>query len=38
MSEAEYMDDGADYLEEDCQGQSCDDCSAYDYCDIKEDK
>lgn len=32
MSEAEYMEDGADYLEEGCQRQTCDGCLAYDYC------
>ena len=28
MSEAEYMEDGADYLEEGCQRQTCDGCMA----------
>ena len=32
MSEAEYMEDGADYLEEGCKRQTCDGCMAYDYC------
>lgn len=32
MSEAEYMEDGADYLEEGCQKQTCDGCLNYDYC------
>lgn len=32
MSEAEYMEDGADYLEEGCQRQTCDGCMAYNYC------
>jgi hypothetical protein len=36
MSEAEYMEDGADYLEEGCQRQTCDGCMAYNYCLIKE--
>lgn len=36
MSEAEYMEDGADYLEEGCQRQTCDGCIAYNYCLIKE--
>lgn len=31
MSEAEYMEDGADYLEEGCQRQTCDGCMAYNY-------
>lgn len=35
-SEAEYMEDGADYLEEGCQRQTCDGCMAYNYCLIKE--
>lgn len=35
MSEAEYMEDGADYLEEGCQRQTCDGCMAYNYCMIK---
>lgn len=35
-SEAEYMEDGADYLEEGCQRQTCDGCMAYNYCRIKE--
>lgn len=34
--EAEYMEDGADYLEEGCQRQTCDGCVAYNYCLIKE--
>nr|DAH45615.1 MAG TPA: hypothetical protein [Caudoviricetes sp.] len=33
MSEAEYMEDRADYLE---QRQTCDGCMAYNYCLIKE--
>jgi len=36
MSEAEYMEDGADYLKEGCQRQTCDGCMAYNYCLIKE--
>ena len=32
MSEAEFMEDGADYLEEGCQRQTCDRCLNYDYC------
>lgn len=36
MSEAEYMEDGADYFEEGCQRQTCDGCLAYNYCLIKE--
>jgi hypothetical protein len=36
MSEAEYMEDGADYLEEGCQRQTCDGCMAYNYCLIKK--
>ena len=36
MSEAEYMEDGADYLEEGCQRQTCEGCMAYNYCLIKE--
>lgn len=28
MSEAEYMEDGADYFEEGCQRQTCDGCLA----------
>lgn len=28
MSEAGYMEDGADYLEEGCQRQTCDGCMA----------
>lgn len=35
MGEAEYMEDGADYLEEGCQRHTCDGCMAYDYCMIK---
>lgn len=36
MSEAEYMEDGEDYLEEGCQRQTCDGCMACNYCLIKE--
>lgn len=36
MSEAEYMEDGSDYLEEGCQRQTCDGCMAYNYCLIRE--
>ena len=32
MSEAEYMEDGADYLEVGCQRQTCDDCPDCEYC------
>lgn len=32
----EYMEDGADYLEEGCQRQTCDGCMACNYCLIKE--
>lgn len=30
------MEDGADYLEEGCQRQTCNGCMAYNYCLIKE--
>lgn len=32
MSEAEYMEDGEDYLEEGCQRQTCEGCLNYNYC------
>ena len=32
MSEAEFMEDEEDYLEEGCQRQTCEGCLAYDYC------
>ena len=32
MSEAEFMEDGTDYLEEGCSRQTCDGCLAYDFC------
>lgn len=36
MSEAEYMEDGANYLEVGCQRQTCDGCDVYLYCTIRE--
>lgn len=36
MSEAEYMENGADYLEEGCQRQTCDGYMAYNYYLIRE--
>ena len=36
MCEAKYMEDGADYLEEGCQRQTCDGCLAYNYCLMRE--
>lgn len=41
MSEADYMEDGADYLidEDDhgCQRSTCDGCLAYDTCMLREE-
>ncbi len=36
MSEAGYMEDRANYLEEGFQRQTCDGCMVYDYCLKKE--
>lgn len=35
MSEAEYLEDGADYLDDDCDGD-CENCDFRTECDIAE--
>ena len=32
MSDGEFMEDGADYLEVGCQRQDCNGCLNYNYC------
>lgn len=41
MSEAEYLEDGSDYIMDDedygCKRATCDGCLAYDTCMIREE-